>query len=426
MPSASHSTGSSPRLRGTLTGGLVVRTVNRFIPAPAGNTGRANTTCSLSVHPRACGEHSWPFLAWPIRAGSSPRLRGTPYTGSCLAVRHRFIPAPAGNTVRHWRLRASPTVHPRACGEHAYIFADHDSRHGSSPRLRGTPGGRHATTSRRRFIPAPAGNTFSTPTTSASAPVHPRACGEHEIRGPPDPRAQRFIPAPAGNTSAARTAPTRTPVHPRACGEHFAIPITICASDGSSPRLRGTREEGRVHADADRFIPAPAGNTAASLRFRPASTVHPRACGEHQQMNPLCIIITGSSPRLRGTLQARAGVQFPQRFIPAPAGNTGSRSSPYVYATVHPRACGEHTSRKMFRGNNIFPVKERTGGFLTDGDSDEQVESAGLSTNSPCPFRRVDRARNLRASFRPGPPGSADWHHRFQRCSRCRLASPRR
>ena len=203
-----------------------------------------------------------------------------------------------------------------------------------------------------------------------------------------------FIPAPAGNTHTVRSgtsSPTRT-VHPRACGEH----------------------RGR-----------------ATLEDRSGVSVHPRACGEHRSVRRLATDrVIGSSPRLRGTLgRLLAALETAGfRFIPAPAGNTKRRRRPAAARppTVHPRACGEHTSRKMFRRNKIFPVKERTGGFLTDGDSDEQVESAGLSTNSPCPFRRVDRARNLRASFRPGPPGSADWHHRFQRCSRCRFASPRR
>ena len=50
----------------------------RFIPAFAGNTTSWTRACSpRPVHPRVCGEHSSSVSAASIRAGSSPRLRGT-------------------------------------------------------------------------------------------------------------------------------------------------------------------------------------------------------------------------------------------------------------------------------------------------------------------------------------------------------------
>ncbi len=132
--------GSSPQVRGTRCHHGCRYGQQRFIPAGAGNTGRA-TTWSRSdlVHPRTRGEHGLPRQ---------------------LAKNHgRFIPAGAGNTSRVGPCDPAATVHPRICGEHdAYRHTVHGAS-GSSPRMRGTPlrklSGCYAT----RFIPAYAGNT---------------------------------------------------------------------------------------------------------------------------------------------------------------------------------------------------------------------------------------------------------------------------
>ena len=153
-------------------------------------------------------------------AGSSPRLRGTHVDNDADGVAPRFIPAPAGNTLTGGLSVVSPSVHPRACGEHATRPLFSSSNSGSSPRLRGTPFSRRPINSNYRFIPAPAGNTFEISFKSSSIAVHPRACGEHQ----------------AG----------------KHLGELFA---------GSSPRLRGTLQPRLGIPGNDRFIPAPAGNT---------------------------------------------------------------------------------------------------------------------------------------------------------------------
>ncbi len=198
--------GSSPRLRGTPRPCAFGGATPRFIPAPAGNTRLG----------------AWRVLS---NAGSSPRLRGTQggRNVSCLFL--RFIPAPAGNTGPGIHGAESRSVHPRACGEHSWRPRWRPIRGGSSPRLRGTPNTLAARAKARRFIPAPAGNTHSAPDPLPLRPVHPRACGEHSartrrfsqatgssprLRGTrrrstvPHPR-MRFIPAPAGNTRAERT-----------------------------------------------------------------------------------------------------------------------------------------------------------------------------------------------------------------------------
>ena len=71
--------------------------------------------------------------------------------------------------------------------------------------------------------------------------------------------------------------------------------------------------------------------------------VHPRACGEHHFRARLLHLLTGSSPRLRGTHGCRGVGRDINRFIPAPAGNTLQEHRRVMGTGVHPRACGEHT-----------------------------------------------------------------------------------
>ena len=50
----------------------------RFIPAPAGNSHRADSAHGRNtVHPRACGEQRAFCIRGLLSIGSSPRLRGT-------------------------------------------------------------------------------------------------------------------------------------------------------------------------------------------------------------------------------------------------------------------------------------------------------------------------------------------------------------
>ena len=131
--------GSSPRLRGTRsdrahTGGFV-----RFIPASAGNTGRADYVLGgRAVHPRVCGEHMESGCSMAGQSGSSPRLRGTLPPPECCGASSRFIPASAGNTCWVRWVPGRRTVHPRVCGEHDFMSYFPGYPHGSSPRLRGT------------------------------------------------------------------------------------------------------------------------------------------------------------------------------------------------------------------------------------------------------------------------------------------------
>ena len=163
--------------------------------------------------------------------------------------------------------------------------------------------------------------------------------------GAHDRRHYRFIPAHAGNRLTRHSTPTTAPVHPRACGEQAFCLCSRFARSGSSPRMRGTALAGGRHAGSDRFIPAHAGNRSATASASMPGPVHPRACGEQIGLGAGSRERDGSSPRMRGTGRGRISPVARGRFIPAHAGNRASIPVPECRPPVHPRACGEQGDR---------------------------------------------------------------------------------
>ena len=335
--------GSSPRTRGTPHSFRRLCPRRRFIPAHAGNTAfRPRLKGRWAVHPRARGEHVSGFYAHGKNVGSSPRTRGTQQIEDAGAAIRRFIPAHAGNTYFSRCSGVSLSVHPRARGEHGLPVGQVLRALGSSPRTRGTRAPVATARPKARFIPAHAGNTTGRAIGASGAPVHPRARGEHRHAGcwfavgdGSSPRTrgtlawwflgsrfQRFIPAHAGNTPSSPLSCGSAPVHPRARGEHSSSTEHLISLCGSSPRTRGTRQTQGRSAQVERFIPAHAGNTPYICRPARSCSVHPRARGEHCGRGAFGKRPCGSSPRTRGTLSIRHGCPCPLRFIPAHAGNT--------------------------------------------------------------------------------------------------------
>ncbi len=168
----------------------------------------------------------------------------------------------------------------------------------------------------------------------------PRGRGTRVLDGRPAVR-QRFIPARAGNSDASVAVAAASPVHPRAGGELRHAILPILRLSGSSPRGRGTRRWSRPWRPPSRFIPARAGNSAGSLGFNALTSVHPRAGGELPR--PYCWTtgLNGSSPRGRGTRLRAARRVAGHRFIPARAGNSRRPRCRPRAPPVHPRAGGE-------------------------------------------------------------------------------------
>ena len=153
-----------------------------------------------------------------------------------------------------------------------------------------------------------------------------------------------IIPAYAGNTSSRRKRRYGTRDHPRVCGEHGGIPCSLVATEGSSPRMRGTPVHVNNLAINGGIIPAYAGNTALRQHLRAGRRDHPRVCGEHPIFDHWPVRVTGSSPRMRGTPSLSKICSTKIGIIPAYAGNTSIASRLGIQTWDHPRVCGEHSS----------------------------------------------------------------------------------
>ena len=266
-----------------------------------------------TVHPHACGEHNFPNFFKVLNNGSSPRLWGTFSSVTVDARFERFIPTPVGNIQKYRHISVYSPVHPHACGEHGKHRPKDNLSFGSSPRLWGTYAGHVNIDDAARFIPTPVGNICSSLGLIILFPVHPHACGEHR------------------------------------CYRHEFRNAT-----GSSPRLWGTFFHIQVSDFHNRFIPTPVGNINSIMPDRNSPAVHPHACGEHS-LWPCCgEEIDGSSPRLWGTCALRVISSTSSRFIPTPVGNINAMQKPIIQLTVHPHACGEHTSWIMLKSGRFF------------------------------------------------------------------------
>ncbi len=152
----------------------------------------------------------------------------------------------------------------------------------------------------------------------------------------------RFIPTHVGNTSTNAGRPQGGAVHPHACGEHGQTHPEHLVMTGSSPRMWGTLEYGQHISGGIRFIPTHVGNTPTFFTCEARLPVHPHACGEHLGSIQVYKLDGGSSPRMWGTRRGDQSAPAAIRFIPTHVGNTRRWFGEWDDETVHPHACGEH------------------------------------------------------------------------------------
>ena len=187
--------GSSPLVRGQRDGRANRAGLLRIIPARAGPTYFINHVDYINAdHPRSCGANMQARHFGAGLSGSSPLVRGQRSSLRPAWPRPRIIPARAGPT--WWppsAIRRTPD-HPRSCGANVFrffVFADHPRscgangsrappvmhKHGSSPLVRGQHKIMEKIIIPKRIIPARAGPTTNSSTSSRYWTDHPRSCG---------------------------------------------------------------------------------------------------------------------------------------------------------------------------------------------------------------------------------------------------------
>ena len=181
-----------------------------------------STGAACAVHPRVRGEHS-NRTAESLVGAVHPRVRGE----------HAKFQHDAG---------PGAAVHPRVRGEHPHAVARRRSCDGSSPRARGTRC-RVRRAIRRRFIPACAGNTVCAPSVDDGRRRFIPACAGNTGADGSQPAASAVHPRVRGEHALTLRMPTVVAaVHPRVRGEHDADCLSrSMPRSGSSPRARGTR-----------------------------------------------------------------------------------------------------------------------------------------------------------------------------------------
>ena len=132
----------------------------------------------------------------------------------------------------------------------------------------------------------------------------------------------RIIPARAGPTILQMWKVHIHPDHPRSCGANQRTNHMVGVSCGSSPLVRGQLQAYDADSLSERIIPARAGPTRASVHVVVFGADHPRSCGANWMIPARTYTHCGSSPLVRGQLPPCNVTRRPPRIIPARAGPT--------------------------------------------------------------------------------------------------------
>ena len=227
------------------------------------------------------GGNSWADSRPLAAQGLSPRGRGKRNTDVPHSSTSRSIPAWAGETVTRWSTGIFYWVYPRVGGGNGVSYAVVVSVAGLSPRGRGKPARLRLQEIYPGSIPAWAGETLGIPRSVTPAEVYPRVgggnhTGQHipsyinglsprgrgkQSRAGISGSRRRSIPAWAGETRASAPAHCRYTVYPRVGGGNRSSGSIPAPDRGLSPRGRGKPRQGFRVEQMIRSIPAWAGET---------------------------------------------------------------------------------------------------------------------------------------------------------------------
>ena len=219
-------------------------------------------------------------------------------------------------------------------------------------------------------------------------------------------RPARIIPARAGFTTSCTPASTRRRDHPRSRGVYFSLPPIRIGPHGSSPLARGLRSYPLPDAYRTGIIPARAGFTDATNKFKNTLRDHPRSRGVYASTHVVSMPWAGSSPLARGLRGRPAALAQGLRIIPARAGFTTGNSWEPIDVRDHPRSRGvyEFLNDSLTRSMGSSPLARG----LPKTGRDELIERriiparAGF-TASRCPLFSLHQDHPRSRGVYPGP-----------------------
>ena len=323
--------------------------VTGSIPAWAGEPSKTNRgRCRIQVYPRVGGGTFRSFRGLGFGWGLSPRGRGNPRPGVTLQCSNGSIPAWAGEPLYIYLPFACCWVYPRVGGGTACRGLPPLTLAGLSPRGRGN----------QATIPLPHCKPGSIPAWAGEPYV---------ILGPPLPTGS--IPAWAGEPHTEAHPRVRLKVYPRVGGgTHENFPEGYDRL-GLSPRGRGNHLGELVAVDAERSIPAWAGEPCCQWPTLLGLGVYPRVGGGTVALCCINATMAGLSPRGRGNLSSDLARAMIEGSIPAWAGEPKAGRCFAMQQRVYPRVGGgtvssSHGRRRVpglsprGRGNRDGPARD--------------------------------------------------------------------
>ena len=286
------------------------------------------------------------------------------------ATKTGIIPARAGFT-RQWpRACRQQWDHPRSRGVYPVTCNAVHRPWGSSPLARGLLRRAGLLDGIVGIIPARAGFTHHLRRDRACCRDHPRSRGVYEnpLAFPHSPWGSsplargllskqtkyspptRIIPARAGFTPSPQASPSCRRDHPRSRGVYHKSFLLVARGPGSSPLARGLPHRGPRPRDHRGIIPARAGFTHRKRTPFHPSADHPRSRGVYHLPFTFYACGLGSSPLARGLPCDGLGCGAGRRIIPARAGFTRGGARGWHAVRDHPRSRGVY---RELRGGQV-------------------------------------------------------------------------
>ena len=331
------------------------------IPTSAGQPPRCASLRGPGwVYPHECGAAQIAFNGVEGGEGLSPRVRGSPFRFDSAVDSSRSIPTSAGQPHQPDKGTAALQVYPHECGAASEPAWKRRRTEGLSPRVRGSRRHRHTSECRPRSIPTSAGQPSPAGPTTTRCRVYPHECGAARISGitwhgtyglSPRVRGSRRTPRRGpGRPGSIPTSAGQPPddwqlvrwqsVYPHECGAAFREREYERPTPGLSPRVRGSHRRRRSRPNPLRSIPTSAGQPPSASGLGSLETVYPHECGAAGALMSILGIVTGLSPRVRGSRWRGGTSDGTTRSIPTSAGQPPTGNGASALFRVYPHECG--------------------------------------------------------------------------------------